>query len=110
MEEVEHSAHLAVWLKEKKTYMVAMQRLYTDIFKNYCSRTMQQKVETHPDFNSSNADLKIENNPIRLLQVVKELVHDQVRAQYHFASGWSALKRFTNLKQEDNESLTDYHK
>ena len=36
MEEVEYSAHLAVWLKEKKTYMVAMQRLYTDIFKNYC--------------------------------------------------------------------------
>ena len=110
MQEVEYSALLAVWLKEKKTYMIAMERLYSDIFKNYCSKTMQQKVETHPDFNSDDADKKIENNPIILLKVVKELVHDQVRAQYHFASGWSALHRFTNLKQEDHESFTDYHK
>ena len=55
-----------------------MRKLYSDIFKNYCSRTMQQKVETHPDFNSDDVDVQIENNPIRLLAVVKELVHDQV--------------------------------
>ena len=87
-----------------------MRKLYSDILKNHCSRTMQQKVETHPDFQSTDASLKIENSPLRLLTVVKELLHDHVRAQYPFASGWNALQRFANLQQNENESVIDYHK
>ena len=110
METVKYQTKMEIWLKETKSYTIAMRKLYSDILKNYCSRTMQQKVETHPDFKSADANLKIESNPLRLLAVIKELVHDQVRAQYPFASGWNALHRFTTMRQEDNESLIEYHK
>ena len=89
---------------------MTMRKFASDILKNYCSWTMQQRVEIHPDFKSSDTTLKIENNPLRLLEVIKELIHDQVRAQYPVASGRNAFHRFTTMKQEDNESLIDYHK
>ena len=101
---------MEMWEKEKKSFTNATLKLYSDILKNCCSRTMQQKVETHPDFQSTDTSLKIENSPLRLLTVVKELVHDHARAQCPFASGWNALQRFANLKQDDNESVIDYHK
>ena len=66
---------------------------------------MQSRIEEHPDFDS-----KIENDPIALLESIKTLMHDPVRAQYPLVSMTEALIRLVNVKQMDNESLLDYVK
>ena len=107
---IKYHVKMEIYEKETKSYANAMRKLYSDIMKNHCSRTMQQKVETHPDFQSTDANRKIENSPLKLLAVIKELVHDHARAQYHFASGWTSLQRFASMRQEENEHIIDYHK
>jgi len=66
---------------------------------------MQSRIEEHPDFES-----KIQNDPIALLEAIKILMHDPVRAQYPMVSMTDALSRLVNVKQVDNEPLLDYVK
>src|SRR4029079_12267359 len=71
----------------------------------YCVKTMQSRIEEHPEF-----ETKIENDPIELLKAIKTLMHDPVRAQYPLVSMTDALTRLVNVKQMDNEPLLDYVK
>ncbi len=64
---------------------------------------MQSRVEEHPDFES-----EIKNDPIKLLEVIKVLMHDPVHAQYPMISMTEALARLVNIKQSNNEQLLDY--
>ena len=48
-------------------------KAYSLIFKDYCTRTMQQRIEAHPDFSR-----KIEDDPIALLEALKSLTHSTV--------------------------------
>ena len=66
---------------------------------------MQARIEAHPDF-----EAKIRNDPIALLEAIKELMHDPVRAQYPMAGMTDALKRLLNLRQAEDEQLLDYVK
>ena len=66
---------------------------------------MQSQIEEHPDFES-----KIKNNPIALLDAIKILMHDPVRAQYPMVLMTEALTRLINVKQMENEPLLDYIK
>ncbi|MGC9294926.1 MAG: hypothetical protein ACP5E8_06590 [Thermoplasmata archaeon] len=66
---------------------------------------MQSRVEEHPEF-----DTTIKNDPIKLLEVIKVLMHDPVRAQYPMISMTDALTRLINAKQAENELLLDYIK
>jgi hypothetical protein len=49
---------------------------------------MQNRIEEHPEFDS-----KIDNDPIALLEVIKILMHDTVRAQYPEVSMTESLAR-----------------
>ena len=68
-----HQAEIRAWIDAKQALADGMQRAYALIFGTYCTRTMQQRIEQHPNF----ADIC--DNPIRLLEVIKELMHDAVR-------------------------------
>ena len=75
------------------------------IFSNYCTKTMQQRIEEHPKYKS-----EIEDNPIKLLEVISSTTHDPIRAQYPFISMTDSLIRFINIRQHDDEDLVDYVK
>jgi len=64
---------------------------------------MQARIEQHPDFGD-----KIEDDPIALLEAIRECMHDTVRAQYPYVSVTDAIRRVLNMKQMENETLTDY--
>ncbi len=66
---------------------------------------MQSQIREHPDFES-----KIKNDPIALLDAIKILIHDHVRAQYPMVSMTEALTWLVNAKQMENEPLLDYVK
>ena len=87
-------------LLEKNLY-----KAYSLIFTNYCSKTMQSRVEALENFTD-----EIKNDPIALLNAIKTLMHDPIRARYPFASLTDAQVRILNSKQAEQESLLDYVK
>ena len=50
------------------------------------------------------------DNPIELLDKIKKLTHDTVRAQYPIASMTEHLARWLNAQQNQDEGLMDYVK
>ena len=80
-------------------------RAYALIYTNYCTKMMQHRIQEHPEFES-----KIEDDPIALLEAIKTLTHDPLRAQNPMISATDALMRFLNLKQQEGEDLLDYVK
>ena len=70
-----------------------MMKAYTSIFTNNMTRGLQIRVEEHPDFDS-----KIDDNPIVLLEFIKNLMHEPVRAQYHLVSITNNLQRWAGYQ------------
>ena len=66
---------------------------------------MRSIIEKNPEF----ATL-INNDLIALLEVIKTLMHDSVRYQYHLVSMTDVLSRVFNVKQMENKNLLDYVK
>ena len=75
------------------------------ICSTYCDKTMQNRIEEHPDFESKTRD-----DPIEPLKAIKVLMHDPIRAKYPFASLTEAISRTLNIKQMENEGLLDHTK
>jgi hypothetical protein len=66
---------------------------------------MQARIEQHPDY-----ETKLKNDPIAVLEAIKTLMHNSVRAQYPIVTVTDALGRLMNVRQLENESLLDYVK
>jgi hypothetical protein len=93
------------YLERKDTLEQNLTKASALIFSTYCNKTMQNRVEEYPEFETT-----IRNDPIELLNKIKVLMHDPIRAIYPFASLTEAISRMLNLKQSENEGLLDYVK
>jgi hypothetical protein len=82
-----------------------MHKAYALIVSKHCSKVIQDRITNHPDY-----DTKIMNIPIKLLRVIKLLMHDPIWARYPYTSVTEALLQFLNCKQLNNESVKDYLK
>jgi hypothetical protein len=98
-------AKLERYLERKDTLEQNLTKAYALIFSTYCDKTMQNRVEEHPQFETI-----IRYDPIELLNKIKVLMHDPIRAKYPFASLTEAFSRMLNLKQSENKGLLDYVK
>ena len=102
---IKYQEELRRHLDRKDELNRGMNRAYALIYKDYCTRAMQVRVEEHPEYQT-----KIEDNPVALLEAIKSLMHDTVRAQYPLISITDSLARFINVRQQEQESLLDYVK
>jgi len=91
--------------KRRRNLQSGMKRAYSTIFDDYCTKSMQQRIETHPDFAT-----RIDDNPIVLLQEIQKLMHETVRAQYGLLTVHHAIKGLVTMKQKDDEELLDFVK
>ena len=66
---------------------------------------MQNRVQDHPKYDS-----EIIDDPIRLLEEIKILTHNTVRAQYPIASIVEQLSKWLNIQQHQEENITDFVK
>ena len=82
-----------------------MFKAYSLIKDNYCTKTMQQRLEEMPNYETS-----IDDDPIALLTAIQLLLHDPVRAQFPTVSMFNALKAMVTIRQYEGESLLDYSK
>ncbi len=103
--DIMYQAELERYLDRKDTLETNLTKAYALIFSAYCNKTMQNRIEEHPDYEST-----IRDDPIELLTKIKVLMHDPIRAKYPFASLTEAMSRMLNLKQIENEGLLDYVK
>jgi hypothetical protein len=102
-----YDAQIKRFFDREDSLRQGMLKAYAIIFGNYCTKSMQQRVEEHPDFGIANG---IKDDPIKLLEAIKVLMHDPVRSQYPMISMTDALTRLVNCKQNENEALIDYVK
>jgi hypothetical protein len=100
-----YQAELEQYLDRKDTLEQNLTKAYALIYSTYCNKTMQNRVEEHPDFKDT-----IRDDPIELLTKIKILMHDPIRSKYLFASLTDALIRLMNIKQLEHEGLLDYVK
>jgi hypothetical protein len=101
-----YQAKLERYLERKDTLEQNLAKAYALIFSTYCNKTiMQNRIEEHPEFETA-----IHNDPIELLNKIKVLMHDPIRAKIPFVSLTEAISRMLNLKQSENEALLDYVK
>jgi hypothetical protein len=103
--DIKYQEELRRHLDRKDALKEGLNKAYALIFTNYCTKTMQSRIEEHPDFTST-----LKNDPIATLEAIKTLMHDTVRAQYPLVSLTDALNRLTTIRQNDNEPLLDYVK
>jgi hypothetical protein len=103
--DIMYQAELERYLDRKDILEQNFAKAYALIFSTYCNKTMHNRIEEHSDFKTT-----IRNNPTELLNKIKVLMHDPIRAKYPFASLTEAISRMLNLKQSENERLLDYVK
>ncbi|MGC9197301.1 MAG: hypothetical protein ACP5IL_17915 [Syntrophobacteraceae bacterium] len=96
--DIKYQEELRRYLECEDNLRQGLTKAYALIFGNYCTKAMQSRVEAHPDFEKD-----IENDPIKLLEVIKVLMHDPIRAQYPLISMTNALSQLVNLKQGHDE-------
>jgi hypothetical protein len=99
-----YQAELERYLDKQKRYTQAyLTKAYVLIYSTYCNKMMQNRIKEHPDYKTT-----IQDDPIELLTKIKVLMHDPIRAKYHFASTLTeAMIQMLNIKQQDNEQLLD---
>ncbi|MGL5934004.1 MAG: hypothetical protein ACRCZI_00110, partial [Cetobacterium sp.] len=100
----EFKGELEDWRHRRKDLENGLEMAYALIKETYCTKTMRDRVEAHPDF-----ETKIKDDPVELLKAIRVLTHDTVRAQYPYVSLVDSVARLMTIKQYD-DSLLDYAK
>ena len=103
--DIEYKESLSRYLDRVTALDQGLGKAYALIFDEYCTKSMQSRIEEHPDFDS-----KIKNDPIALLNTIKNIMHTPVRSQYPFATLTNALRELLNMRQREDEILADYIK
>jgi hypothetical protein len=103
--DITYKSKLDEHIKRVNMLKANLVKAYALIYSQYCSKTMQQRVEEDPEFED-----KIRDDPIELLKALKVLMHDTARARYPFTSMTEALTRLLHIKQGEQEQLLDYVK
>ena len=102
---IKYEAELKRFLDKQDNLTDGLIKAYALIFDEFCTKSMQQRIEQHPEYEKT-----IRDNPIELLEAIKTLMHDSVRAQYPYVSLVDALTRLLNIRQIDGEDMMDYVK
>ena len=90
--DIKYTAKLNKHLEREAILDKNMAKAYALIYSQYCNKTMQNRIEEHPDF-----EMTIRDDPIELLNNIKILMHDPIRARYPFVTVTEALTRLLNI-------------
>lgn len=83
-----YKAEVNDWVSQKLKYGDYIKRSYLEVIE-WCSEAMQRRIRERVLI-----DAKIENDPVRLLEEIKQAVHQPARAVYEFSALIHTLKNF----------------
>ena len=92
-----------VYATDKRQLAVDMRAAGAKIFFNYCTRGLQDKLESEADF-----DKVLRDDPMKLLERIRVLMHEPDKAEEPFTSLLNATANFINIRKMENESINDY--
>ena len=69
----EFEGELEDWRLRRKELENGLEMAFALIKENYCTKTMRDRIESHPDYEGL-----IKDNPIELLKAIRVLTHDTV--------------------------------
>ena len=90
---------------ERKEQYASNKVKATALLWGQCNSTMRSKIQSR-----TNYETDIKDNPIKLLQAIKEHALNYESTQYQTKTIIDALKSFVNLRQKEDESSIDYLK
>ena len=102
--DMEYDALIQEYIERKKDFKANLNNAFA-LIKSFCNQTMVNKLEALPDY-----EAQILDDPIKLLENIKILMHDPECARYEFGSLTEAMQRVVNIKQLEDENLIDYVK
>jgi hypothetical protein len=94
-----------MYTKRKHKLEDNMSKTYSLIYLQHCHKTIQDRIHSHPDF-----ETKIKNDRIELLQAIEISINNPVRARYPYTSVTEAMTRFMTCRQLENKPLANYVK
>ena len=86
-----YQAEIMDFIKVKKVFTSNVKKAYTVVWE-YCSKTIQNNIETRMDFESTICD-----DPIALLKTIKVVMHEPERNKYAYAPITDTYKRLLNM-------------
>ena len=78
--DIEYEAAMHMYIERKLLFEENETKAFSLILNNYCTKPMMNRVQDHPKY-----ETEIIDNPVRLMEEIKILMHDTVRAQYPIA-------------------------
>ena len=75
--DIEYEAAMHMYIECRQLLQENETKAFSLILNSYCTKPMQNRVQDHPKYDS-----EIIDDPIRLLEEIKILTHNTVRAQY----------------------------
>jgi hypothetical protein len=102
--DMEWKMYLQEYRERLNEYEENIFKTYAIIF-GYCNKQMQSRIEDSSEF-----EVKIQDDPWVLLSTIKLRMYGQVRAKYEYVQPTDTLIQFLNLKQDHGETLGDYAK
>jgi hypothetical protein len=103
--DIPYKAEINMYTKRKHELEDNMNKTYSLIYLQHCNKTIQDRINAHPDF-----ETKIKNDPIKLLKAIEILINNPVQARYPYASVTEVMPRFMTCRQLENKPLADYVK
>ena len=97
-----YKAELDEALKIKRIFKDNTFKTYA-LLQEHCAKSMQNKITARTDY-----DTTIYNDPIKLLQAIKEHSLKYQETRYEMAIIMDAFRASFNAKQKENESLQDF--
>ena len=73
-----------------------------------CTKGLKAKLEARKDWNTGSSRIRF--NAINLLKAIKEITHNSQDNKYPIESIYFSIRNVFTMKQEDNESLTEFTK
>ena len=99
---IDYQMNMAEYNDKIKTYGENRYKAYCLLW-DKCSPQMRQSIETKADYKTA-----IKNNPFELLKTIEALSYNYQESRYEIAIMADAIRTFVNLKQKDDENLTNY--
>ena len=86
--DIEYDSELKHYLKRKYSYEENEAMAFALIVNDYCTTAMKNRIQEHPEY-----ETKLLDDPIKLLDAIRILTHNPLRAVYPIASGVDVLYR-----------------
>ena len=104
--ELVHKEEVTQFVRRKQTYEQNKVKAYSLLLQQ-CSEKLTSEIKAREDYDVESSE-RIKDDPVKLLKVIKEEVHNFRETKHDMVIVTQAAKQLLNVKQGPNESLLEH--